>query len=311
MIIKIVLLSLCGLSLMGCSNDISGIEKDEDNNDRVESQEQEKENITFTSGEISGSVIGDRENNIDVQGTANGFDDVFVLYEGTVIDELPVNSNGNWRYYSNGGTSSVQLTFSTDNSLSVGDNNVRMNDLDYAVSITYLPNTNTTTDDEDKDDQERTTSSEIGQRSNPVIYGDTMYMVGTFTDRDANYEEFDANIEITINETFRGEEAWSLIVNENRYNDPAPEGKEYIINRVKIVMNNATSENLKTEFNSREFDYISEKGASYSVDSQVIPDRLDIELYNNGEAEGSVFGLVDIDDNPLLRFNSTFFFETE
>lgn len=312
--IKIALLSICSLLLIACSSEVTEGEK-ENNSAEAESQEQEiekeKENITFTSGEINGSVIGDRENYIDVQGTANGFNSVFVLYEGTVIEELPVNSRGNWRYYSKGETNSAQLTFSTDNSLSVGDNNVRIKDLDNSASVTYLPNSNTTKKGDGQEVEEETASSEIGKRSNPVSYGDTMYMIGTFTDRDANYEEFDANVEITIIETFRGEEAWELISSENQFNDPAPEGKEYIINRVKIVMNNATNENLKTEFNSHEFDYISDQGASYSVDSQVIPDKLDVELYNNGEAEGNIFGLVNIDDLPLLRFNSTFFFETE
>ena len=151
--------------------------------------------------------------------------------------------------------------------------------------------------------------SNIGTRSNPIPFGSPLYLSGTFTDYDADYEEFEAQVEVTVIETTRGADAWEIILNENQFNEPAPEGKEYVINRVQLKLSNATSEDLKSMFRESDFDYISESGASYSSVYAVIPDGLRVELYNNGVGEGNVVGLIDIDDNPLLRFESSFFLE--
>lgn len=160
-------------------------------------------------------------------------------------------------------------------------------------------------------EEETSASSGSGTRTDPITFGEEVNLVGTFNDRDADYEEFEADLAITIIETIRGDEAWQVIQNENQFNDPAPEGKEYIINRVRIALSNATNADLKADFNYREFDYISAGGSSYSHESTVIPDELNVELFNDGQAEGNVVGLIDVDDTPLLRFNSNIFFDTE
>ena len=166
-------------------------------------------------------------------------------------------------------------------------------------------------DDEEVVEVDSNNSQGSGTRSNPYVYGETANLQGTFTDYDADWEDFDADLDITVIESIRGEEAWTMVQNENSHNKPAPEGMEYIINRVKISLLNATSEDLKASFNSSDFDYISNSGSSYSKEFAVYPDELRVELFNNGEAEGNVLGVVDINDTPLLRFDSSFFFETE
>lgn len=154
-------------------------------------------------------------------------------------------------------------------------------------------------------------SSSLGNRSNPVPLGTPHPMSGTFTDYDADGQEFSANIEVTVLSTTRGADAWNIVSAENQFNDPAPEGKEYMINRVKISMSNASSDDLKAHFSDYDFDYISGKGSSYSRVSTVIPDELGVELFNNGEAEGNICELVDVGDQPLIRFVDKFFFKTE
>lgn len=161
------------------------------------------------------------------------------------------------------------------------------------------------------DDESSQSSENAGTRSDPIVFGEEASFFGTFADRDADYEEFDAQVDITVVDTIRGEEAWDIIINENQFNDPAPEGKEYMINRIRIKLSNATSDDLKAQFSYRDFDYVSSGGSSYSFTSVVLPDELSFELYNEGEAEGNIVNLVDIDDSPLVRFDSSFFFETE
>lgn len=166
-------------------------------------------------------------------------------------------------------------------------------------------------DEAEVEEVEESSSGSEGTRSDPFQYGETANLYGTFVDRDADRQEFDAELAMTVVDTIRGDEAWEIILNENQFNDPAPEGKEYIINRVRIELSNATSDDLKTNFNYREFDYISAGGSSYSYESVVLPDELNVELFNDGQAEGNIVGLIDVDDSPLLRFNNTLFFESE
>lgn len=166
-------------------------------------------------------------------------------------------------------------------------------------------------EDVEEETEETDASGNSGTRSQPMPVGETLSLSGTFTDRDADYEEFDANLNITILDTIRGDEAWDIIYNENPHNDPAPEGKEYIINNTEVKLYDATSEDLKTSIRSNNFDYISSEGASYNTPYVVLPDELEVELYNNGSATGNIVGLVDVGDNPLIRFENTFFLEAE
>lgn len=165
--------------------------------------------------------------------------------------------------------------------------------------------------EEIEEEEETDSATEIGTRSQPAPIGETLYLSGEFVDRDADYEEFEADLDITIIDTVRGDEAWDIIINENKFNDPAPEGKEYIINTVEVKLHNASSEELKTDIRYRDFDYFSAAGASYDSPSILFPDELRVELYNNGSATGNIAGLIDQDDNPLIRFNNSFFFEAE
>lgn len=165
--------------------------------------------------------------------------------------------------------------------------------------------------EEETEESDTQSSGSAGTRSDPVTFGETINLQGTFADYDADWEEFDADLDITIIESIRGEEAWNIISNENQFNDPAPEGKEYIINRVRVLLKNATSDDLKTTFSDSDFDYISSSGSSYSTEYAVIPDELNVELFNDGQSEGNIMGVVDIDDTPLIRYESSFFFESE
>lgn len=159
--------------------------------------------------------------------------------------------------------------------------------------------------------EETDTATEIGTRSQPAPVGETLHLSGEFVDRDADYAEFEADLDITIIDTVRGDEAWDIIINENQFNDPAPEGKEYIVNTVEVKLHNASSEELKTDIRYRDFDYFSAEGASYDSSYVVLPDELRVELYNNGSATGNIAGLIDQEDTPLIRFDNSFFFEAE
>ncbi|MBI3942444.1 MAG: hypothetical protein HY326_05470 [Chloroflexi bacterium] len=65
---------------------------------------------------------------------------------------------------------------------------------------------------------------EIGQRGNPVPLGRSMQLV------QADKKEF----EVSIVESFRGDEAWARIKKANQFNDEAQPDMEYILVRIQV-----------------------------------------------------------------------------
>ncbi len=178
-----------------------------------------------------------------------------------------------------------------------------------------IDKTSASSEDYEASSSETTSISEsakqnLGTRSNPIPFNSPMMLTGEFTDNDAN-QDFTASIKVEILSSTRGDAAWQQIIAENQFNEAAPAGKEYIINRVKITMSDASSNDLKTSFSIYDFNYISGSGSSYSNQSVVLPDALDNEIYNNGTIEGNVSGLIGVGDSPLLRLSDKFFFKTE
>lgn len=165
-------------------------------------------------------------------------------------------------------------------------------------------------DEETKDSNEETTSEE-GTRATPMPLNSTLSLTGTMMDSDT-YDNFDASIDITVVETIRGEKAAQMIQSENQFNDPAPEGKEYILNKVKVrAYDIASPENKFMIDGMMEFEYVSESGTLYSGEAVVIPNELSATLYNDGTAEGYIQGTVDKNDaNPLIKYEK-FYFSTK
>jgi len=138
-----------------------------------------------------------------------------------------------------------------------------------------------------------------GSRSNPVKMGET----GTIDTVD--YSEIKTGnfkVSMGITGTIRGDEAWKLIQNENMFNDPAPEGMEYILAKVAVSVTGADTEEVAFTISEYDFEFVSKKGNTYSGASVVTPDELQAELYKGGTTEGYVAGLIDKGDAVDLKY---------
>lgn len=82
--------------------------------------------------------------------------------------------------------------------------------------------------EEDIEDIEEESSSDVGRRTNPVPLGESIVFEDTYRSEDFE-DQYDAVYEITVTEVIRGEEAWAALEDENMFNEPAPEGMEWII----------------------------------------------------------------------------------
>lgn len=143
----------------------------------------------------------------------------------------------------------------------------------------------------------------MGTRSNPLPFGDTITVKQNIYDD--SFNSYAASMEITLLDTIRGEEAWTIIQKENQFNDPAKEGFEYVLIKVNGFLKDAETEDDSLLFTAWDFDFVSDEGEVYDHASAVIPDELHKELYNGGTGEGYIYGEVKVGDNFKVSYDST------
>lgn len=143
----------------------------------------------------------------------------------------------------------------------------------------------------------------IGTRSNPLPFGDTITVKENIYDD--SFNSYASLVEITLLETIRGEEAWTIIQNENQFNDPADEGFEYALVKVKGFLKESETEDDSLYFSSMNFNFVSNEGEVYDWASAVIPNELSKELFNGGTAEGYIVNQVKIGDEFKISYNSS------
>ena len=81
--------------------------------------------------------------------------------------------------------------------------------------------------EESEEIEEEAETSNVGKRSNPVPLGTAFQFEDTYYDDDSN--RLDAVFELTVLDVIRGEEAYDILMSENQFNEPAPEGMEWAI----------------------------------------------------------------------------------
>jgi hypothetical protein len=107
------------------------------------------------------------------------------------------------------------------------------------------------------------------------------------------------NWDIQVLETVRGEAAWQLIQVANRYNDPAPEGTEYLLVRTHVTCTYTDGDSHS--IGGRDFKITGDRMIRYSTASVAEPGpSLDAELYREGEAEGWVAFAVGEGEGSLI-----------
>lgn len=150
-----------------------------------------------------------------------------------------------------------------------------------------------------------TTSSASGtsgvqySRSNPA----PINTVQTYSKTDSYDEEYTVNVRVM--EVIRGDDAYTMLRKANRYNDPAPDGYEYVL--VKVALSVLSVED-DGSVNASSMGY---KFKSFSNNNEESPDQSAVEpepnlegmLYAGGNTEGWIARLVKKDDaKPKLAF---------
>ena len=142
----------------------------------------------------------------------------------------------------------------------------------------------------EEDDTASEESSASGQRDDPVPFGEKLGLVlGS-----------DKKFYLTITEAYQGEEAWSRILDANRFNDPPLDGMEYLLLYVQIDYAEGPSDE-PLQLDLWDFNVVS-KGQIIEVESIVPPEpEFDISFFPGASGGGwMAWPMIEGDEVPML-----------
>lgn len=165
------------------------------------------------------------------------------------------------------------------------------------------------------DDAAEQNENRKGSESNPVKLNETVRLNNMHT-----FEDFKIDIEMTMTEIIRGNDANQMVKEGNKFNKEPDEGKEYLLVRFKIKgLNGDTPKEWKDpdyehpeggpvyepiSFSPDMFQYIDQNG-EYQI-SEIVDGIDDFEdvmpLSDHDETEGYAAFLVNKGEMPMLRF---------
>jgi len=120
-----------------------------------------------------------------------------------------------------------------------------------------------------------------------------------------NHEDYTSkySAQFSVGEVIRGDAAWQMIKQRNQFNDPAPEGLEYVLAKISVKVLSNDNPNEALNFNEYHFKLISSEGKEYDSPSVVTPEELSLKLYPGASGSGYVALLVSKSDkNPVLTY---------
>lgn len=138
----------------------------------------------------------------------------------------------------------------------------------------------------------------------PVGYSRANPLTGTDVNSVPNWD-------VQVLEMKRGEDAWTDIRAANSFNDPAPEGMEYLL--VKIHVKCTYNDSDEHSISGYDFDVTGDRAILYTTGMASVVEpkpELDAKLYSGGETEGWVAYLVGEDEgNLILIFDESWSFD--
>lgn len=156
------------------------------------------------------------------------------------------------------------------------------------------------------------TGSAVGKRSNPAPLNEPQEMEVRYYDNDS--EGIDGKVMITVSNVMRGEEAYNQLIEENEFNDAAPEGHEWVIFDVKMTLEEGS---MDDPFNTSMISItpISSDGSEVPQNTYAtFADGTDFgwkDIYEGGTDSGKVGKIIPINDETTIEIsdmqNSIFF----
>ncbi|MFF3024558.1 hypothetical protein ACFVRR_18205 [Gottfriedia sp. NPDC057948] len=167
----------------------------------------------------------------------------------------------------------------------------------------------TVKEDTPKKEEAKTTKKEVkpkqsklGSRTNPVPFKKT----ATVDDElyNDNGDSFPIKFDLRVEEVVRGNAAYAKLKSMNEFNEPAPEGYEWILTKVKVKFVESKTEDLAFMIDGiMNFNVVSENGDIYSGDNIATTEpEFSFEMYVGNEKEGYIAKLVKKGEKAQLRY---------
>lgn len=109
---------------------------------------------------------------------------------------------------------------------------------------------------------------------------------------------------VSVDEVIRGEEAWKIISQANRFNQEAKDGYEYLLAKITISIDSIDKEGAKADISSVNYTLVSSDGKDYDITlGVVLEDEIDSNLYAGASHTGwAVFTVKKDDANPTIAY---------
>lgn len=175
-----------------------------------------------------------------------------------------------------------------------GDNNVS----------TKNKSTDTAPENVEEQKEQPKEEPKVGTRSNPIKINQ-IASINTVVYDDSS-TEYQTNIELTVIEVIRGEEAQQRLKEMNEYNQDAPEGYEWILVKSKVKVADSETEDYPLTIDGiMNFKFVSKSGDIYSGDvtGSTEPD-FSFEMYKGNEKEGFIAGLIKSGEEATMEYDS-------
>lgn len=157
-------------------------------------------------------------------------------------------------------------------------------------------------EDLEKQTEKKETQSKLGSRSNPVPFQKTATVDDELYNNEG--EAFKIKFDVTVEEVVRGEKAYQQLKAMNEFNEPAPNGYEWVLAKTKVKFVESETEDLAFNIDGiMNFEMVSESGDIYSGDLYGTTDPdFSFEMYVGNEKEGYISGLVKTGEKAQLRY---------
>ncbi|EJS72677.1 hypothetical protein [Bacillus cereus] len=155
-------------------------------------------------------------------------------------------------------------------------------------------------------EKESKTESAKGNRTNPIKFNETATVNDViFNSEDGKFEKFKAKVELSILEVIRGDQAFEILKKENQFNEAAPEGKEWVLVKIKGKVTDAETQDHEYDLFGSSFKLVSNDGHVYNNDQYAVtPNELQQKLYKGAEGEGYISQLVNTGDDFKIQYET-------
>lgn len=154
--------------------------------------------------------------------------------------------------------------------------------------------------------KEEKIDSTRGSHSNPIAINEIVTVDDVISNNDGEKsQKIKAKVEISIPKVIRGDQAYEILKQKEQVNRPAPEGKEWVLIKVKGKLVDAETQDFIYLLDDLYFELVSKADQVYDDPQHAItPNPLPKEIYKGAEVDGYISKLVNAGDEFMIRFET-------